>query len=698
MADELVFQIKADDDASAQLDKVQKEIKETGDATEKSGKQAEKSAKFTEKYGESLAAAGAAAAVLAAAAAATVVAAQEQREADNAVTSALERQGFTRAESMRALGNAQAEFAKNQAAGKIGDEAQELQFAKLIDATGDYGKSLELLNLSLDVAARNQLDLKAAGDAVQKAALGDVGALKALGFVTKDGEKAFALMTNETERSAAALALMSEKAGGARFDVDSLGQGTEQLKNDSGDVVQAVGELVIKLGELTGAMNLLVGDGTMIADFAADLTLGTKALGVWAENTSTAEKAATALAVPLAAMTGPFGFALLSVLMEDAAEDTAKLITEQEGLAKALEVSERNLRTARDLTPKLTDVSDSDRAAAMKIEQDKRDKIEAKRAAKAKVWADKRKKAQDAADAELLAAHNAYVAGIIERDTAISDARREALATELEEWSALHDKKIEITEIANDEQLALDIAASDARKEMIEAEGVVALRATSAMSEGLVAANDLIAIQNEGLAESISKWGELGSAIGNLAQPMSDLASAQDDHAAAASAGTAALSGLSAVGGAVAEIVADDVQEQAAWRGAFEAAAAVAATAAAFFNPLFAPAAVQHGIAAGMFGLVASGVTGGGGGGGGGGAGGGAGGGSGPPIPDIAAEREATATAIADKMGSQQNMQGITLILDLGRQNVIAAESDRFARLTTNAVTKGLRQVIGVGS
>ena len=126
--------------------------------------------------------------------------------------------------------------------------------AQLTDATGDAQKALDLQTAAMDIARAKSIDLGAATDIVQKAALGQFGALKKIGIVLDEGATA-------TE----ALGAIQEKFAGR---AEKYGQTTEaaifKVKDSFGEFTEGIGA---SLGPMQGMIAMLPGlkDGMGLA-------------------------------------------------------------------------------------------------------------------------------------------------------------------------------------------------------------------------------------------------------------------------------------------------------------------------------------------------------------------------------------------------------------------------------------------------
>lgn len=113
----------------------------------------------------------------------------------------------------------------------IADDAQRESLQRLLEVTGDYQKSLDLLPLALDMATAKGMDAASASEIIGRVAAGNTTILARYGIQLKEGATA-------TE----ALGALQEKFGGqAEAYGQSLAGQFDLLKNNIGDVMEAIG-------------------------------------------------------------------------------------------------------------------------------------------------------------------------------------------------------------------------------------------------------------------------------------------------------------------------------------------------------------------------------------------------------------------------------------------------------------------------
>src|SRR5688572_1252 len=115
---------------------------------------------------------------------------------------------------------------------RFGDDEYASALADVISITNDYTRSLQAMDVVLDLAARKKIDLSTAATLVGKAIIGETGTLARYGIVVREG--------------ADAVQMMGERfRGAAEQDGASLSGRLAQLRNQWGEIKQAVGEAVL---------------------------------------------------------------------------------------------------------------------------------------------------------------------------------------------------------------------------------------------------------------------------------------------------------------------------------------------------------------------------------------------------------------------------------------------------------------------
>jgi hypothetical protein len=128
----------------------------------------------------------------------------------------------------------------------IGDEEFAAVLTDLVGITGDYGASLAEVRTVADLAVAKQMDLSAAAKLVGKAMVGETAELKRYGIIVEEGADAMD-------------ALRGRFAGMAENEAASLQGRVTQLKNEFGDLKEAIGDVMIEAGGGTSALDSLIG-------------------------------------------------------------------------------------------------------------------------------------------------------------------------------------------------------------------------------------------------------------------------------------------------------------------------------------------------------------------------------------------------------------------------------------------------------
>lgn len=164
--------------------------------------------------------------------------AREQEDAVNRLNTALKITGQFSKETSEEL---QAYASELQSVSKFGDEAI-LSAQGLIQSLGKLDKEglKGATQATLDLAAALKIDLNSAATLVGKAAAGNVSSFSRYGVSIKTG-------ANNAETFANALTALNDKFGGAaRGEIDTYGGAVQQASNSFGDLLEKVGDLVIK--------------------------------------------------------------------------------------------------------------------------------------------------------------------------------------------------------------------------------------------------------------------------------------------------------------------------------------------------------------------------------------------------------------------------------------------------------------------
>lgn len=151
----------------------------------------------------------------------------------------------------------------------IADDEQRIALGELVMITGDYQRSLDLMPLALDLAAAKEMDLGTAAEVVGRVAEGNTTILKRYGIELKEGATA-----------AEALAEMQSKVGGT---AEATRDPMKVLGAQIGDLKEAIGTALLPV----------------VTKWLDKLTLIIKNVQIWAEANPTLIKTIAAVGVAL---------------------------------------------------------------------------------------------------------------------------------------------------------------------------------------------------------------------------------------------------------------------------------------------------------------------------------------------------------------------------------------------------------------
>ena len=198
----------------------------------------------------------------------------------------------------------------------IADDEQRIALGELVMITGDYQRSLDLMPLALDLAAAKEMDLGTAAEVVGRVAVGNTTILKRYGIELKEGATA-----------AEALAEMQSKVGGT---AEATRDPMKVLGAQIGDLKEAIGTALLPvvtkwLDKLTLIIkNVQIwaeANPTLIKTIAAVgvALIGAGGLLIALSQISKAVISINAALVVLRALSGPTGWAMLAASMAIAA-------------------------------------------------------------------------------------------------------------------------------------------------------------------------------------------------------------------------------------------------------------------------------------------------------------------------------------------------------------------------------------------
>jgi hypothetical protein len=122
---------------------------------------------------------------------------------------------------------------------RFGDEQARDALAALTRITGDAAKATELLGITADVAAATQMDLVSASERVGRLLNGETSVLKRYGIVIGENEDALT-------------GLRRVVGGFAETEAKGLGVQLMQIRNEFGDVLEAIGQAIIGGSDFAG--------------------------------------------------------------------------------------------------------------------------------------------------------------------------------------------------------------------------------------------------------------------------------------------------------------------------------------------------------------------------------------------------------------------------------------------------------------
>ena len=145
----------------------------------------------------------------------------------------------------------------------------------MVGATGNYKRSVDLMGMAADVAAKRNIDLKTASELVGRAAHGSTEALGQLGIHTKDAAAGFEQLRKETK-------------GYAESEASTFQGKLKQLGNTWEELQIAVGNAMIEAGSGTSVMDTLKG---VIVSLTEWVTKNAGEIGFWGSVIITVVKA-----------------------------------------------------------------------------------------------------------------------------------------------------------------------------------------------------------------------------------------------------------------------------------------------------------------------------------------------------------------------------------------------------------------------
>ena len=119
-----------------------------------------------------------------------------------------------------------------------------IRLQTLISVSQDFEGSLKNVQVAMDLAADKQIDLGTAADLVGRAMVGETGTLKRYGIIVREGADAVEVMREQFR-------------GAAENDAKKFGGVMAQLKNETGDLKEALGDFITQSRVATGVIAFL---------------------------------------------------------------------------------------------------------------------------------------------------------------------------------------------------------------------------------------------------------------------------------------------------------------------------------------------------------------------------------------------------------------------------------------------------------
>jgi len=208
----------------------------------------------------------------------SIAAALEAEEAQARLRAAIERTGA----SWDLLGPAiQHQLTRLQETTRFSDEEASAALQRLTTITGSYGRAMQALGPTLDLAAAMHMDVESAARVLAVALEGNTAMLSRYGIVLDDTTKEALKTADAQERLNIILAAFTEKVGGAAVrDVESVSGAYKLLTNQVSELQETLGGLILsgtEAGGMIGRMGQALGDLNLV------LGASREELDVWIE-------------------------------------------------------------------------------------------------------------------------------------------------------------------------------------------------------------------------------------------------------------------------------------------------------------------------------------------------------------------------------------------------------------------------------
>ncbi len=244
MATELLTaEIRARDRASRQINKVEGRLKRLSKTAGALGR----------RFGGAAAVGGAAFLAFSAKA---VQLASKQATVNKRLRLAIDRVGGSYDDASRDIKAFQNEM---QATTKFGDDEMAVVLTTLTSLTGSFGKeTFDAARTVADFAEGAMVPMASAGRLVSQAIAGNIAALTRYIPSLKGTDSATFALKDITERTAVVVDALASAFGGSAKAISASEQGLANLKNTSGDVLEAFGKMVIELGNIAGKTDTVI--------------------------------------------------------------------------------------------------------------------------------------------------------------------------------------------------------------------------------------------------------------------------------------------------------------------------------------------------------------------------------------------------------------------------------------------------------
>jgi len=156
----------------------------------------------------------------------------------------------------------------------IGYDVQQRALSDLVLRIGDTGKAMEVYKLAVDASVASGQDLASVSKKIGQAATGQLEPLMQLGILTKDEVKELNKLEDASARSAAAMAVLNEKVGGATESMDPQIRKVKAMRVEMDSVTESGGHLALSLVNAAGSVVTLGAANDKTGSFLSGLASG----------------------------------------------------------------------------------------------------------------------------------------------------------------------------------------------------------------------------------------------------------------------------------------------------------------------------------------------------------------------------------------------------------------------------------------